>query len=53
MVCVEVSIVDDDTQEQEETFRIGFGEPVPGIVVGMVTQSTVTIMDNDANTGKR
>lgn len=56
MACAEVSIVDDNTQEQPETFIVGFGGPItqlPGIVVGMVTQTTVTIMDNDATTGKR
>lgn len=51
MTCAEVTIVDDNTQEFPETFSVAFGTSnIPGVQQGIVTFSTITIIDDDLPT---
>lgn len=50
MACAEVSIIDDSNEELPENFQVGFGDfppDTPGLTTGMITISTVTIIDDD------
>jgi hypothetical protein len=43
-----VGIVDDTTEEANETFNVLLGNPTAGSSLGALTTSSVTIVDNDA-----
>ena len=47
---ISISIVDDSAVEEDETFRVLLGNPTGGTTLGTVNESTVTIVDNDADT---
>ena len=46
MQCVNISIVDDDVFEGDETFTVTLTVTTPGVMVGN-TVTTVTIIDDD------
>lgn len=47
--CAEVPIVDDNNQELPENFVVGFdsGQPRPGVRAGIISVTTITIIDDD------
>ncbi len=49
MSCVEVPVVNDNTEENNEVFSVSFAEAAPGsgVTVGANSMSTVTIVDDD------
>ncbi len=44
---ISIGITDDNVTENKETFTVNLGNPTGGTSLGTVTESTVTIVDND------
>ena len=47
MQTVGVMIINDEDDENDETFTVGFGTPPPGVATGALADVTVTITDDD------